>query len=492
MSSRMPRSLGDLPQELLEAIMTNIRHHADLSSLSRTSKKLHHRTSRTLYTNITMVWRGQYAAHADSRYHSSKVRQRRDAPTIDKLLRTLLEQPLLAEHLVSMDLESRGYRSSRIKYSPPKEHLLFEKVFDTSHTGLIRKAFDEIPIGDSDFVKRLIDGVLGHDLDAIIVLMLLKCHNLKHLAMDINIFRRNIYMSQILAKLLPGGGPRPLPYLRTIKLGTTLLEDETAYHLYENRSWTCPSNILRLSDYLPIFYISGLREATLCLPEVPYEITFEWPLSPPQLASLTALHLTDSMLHPESLHHILCVTPQLVTFTYEVWHDCGRFDAGAIPSALLHVRSTLQHLKINIEHLVDKGNGTLGYYIGDWVIGYCSLRNMLHLKTIAIPVCFLLGWTRMDAPALADVLPPNVTVLELWGDLDDADEYDWNDGDLLKPTMRKFFEQTDIEVTFPHLKKVELMRFYWEGGDDEIIVLAEHQGVKFAMTPNVINRPGSK
>ncbi|KAF2832542.1 hypothetical protein CC86DRAFT_91037 [Ophiobolus disseminans] len=102
------------------------------------------------------------------------------------------------------------------------------------------------------------------------------------------------------------------------------------------------------------------------------------------------------------------------------------------------------------------------------------------LQTLSISSCVLLGWWNERAPALADVLPPNINTLRLVDDCAWYEGLELEEEDLMA-SLRSFVAHGRWRTTTQHLRNMEISYKEWEG-KTELQDLCEQNGVACTIT----------
>jgi hypothetical protein len=469
--NRFAVSLPNLPQELMDNITSLLQRPADVSSLSMTCKSVRAATVQCLFQDITMVW------YADSTVERVGGEPKRNGtPRIDCLLRTLLENPESANYVFTLDFQIAGYRASRYHKSPHKPQLP-TMAASKLYTLLVDNALRRVGPHWTAIHETIRHGVLNNEFDAVVALVLLLCPRLASLNLGIDILLYNKFLATILGHALPGQ-TSAFQQLKTPRLGTNTLaaEHTSRFRVEYPRKW--PEATLDLPAYLPLFYLPALQDVEMSLPWSRYGVSFKWPQLPsPNLKSLRTLHLPECSMEPRDLHKILLSTPNLVALKYNCWlFYTKRLDASVLSAALEPVKNTLKHLEVKLNFWSSE---TVAPGEDDederYVDGACSLKNMIALETLSISACVLAGWWNATARAFADVLPPNVTSLQLVGDCYWFENFDWQQSQLLA-ALRTFVEQEQWKQSTPRLQEIRVAYTEWEE-DEELSHLCEQNGL---------------
>jgi hypothetical protein len=114
---------------------------------------------------------------------------------------------------------------------------------------------------------------------------------------------------------------------------------------------------------------------------------------------------------------LLEYTPKLTLLSYRYSldyyenHDPEPIDTKRLTDALKHVSGTLKHLMIGYKLNAIRPRPPRDQRAPPVPHLPCSLKHLAVLEDLTIPLDVLLGWRIEKAPALADVLPPNLVNL---------------------------------------------------------------------------------
>jgi hypothetical protein len=120
-------------------------------------------------------------------------------------------------------------------------------------------------------------------------------------------------------------------------------------------------------------------------------------------------------LDDRTAEQILEFTPRLESLIYIFPHDhywdsdIACMDTRRLSNALVHVKSTLKHLKIGYRLTSLRPRGPKSRPTHLVQNAGCSLRHLIALESLRVPLTILLGW-QLEA-ALATMLPPSLVTL---------------------------------------------------------------------------------
>ncbi|KAF2488264.1 hypothetical protein BU16DRAFT_568428 [Lophium mytilinum] len=366
--------LTKLPDELIVAIFADVAYE-DIFSLSKTCRHLRRIALPTLFHTITVTWATTERKNRILRNHS-----------VGLLFRTIVQDSSLAALVKVVNL--------RVK--DPSVYRLFEKPTDSyitpSEEALILKAV-EIMAGQNKVYSK---GIIFQDQPHLSAALLLQqCTGLQSLSIHALFLSDGILSHMIRMALMDPEPSKCLPWMKNMRSFT--VED----------GWGTPY-LKQLPAVLRVEY----HDATL----------------------LTTLQLLRTALRPGEVHLILSHTPNLAVLELDFLRPSSAqtLDLEILGLALYLteeklVRFTLRHEvfadeAVDVETLADVYEGTL-----------CSLRTFYALTHLNISLGCLHGQTSaQEAPALADVLPPNLQQLTINDDLWGFDALNWKDCEIME------------------------------------------------------------
>jgi hypothetical protein len=417
-----------LPPELLDHILSYLFKQdsthgirpsiPDLLSISRTSGRLRLHALPFIYRDI-------------------RLSDRSSQWGMKLLLRTLLSQPGLLEHIrtVCLDTENPDWRKdwpwpgSQL-FTPHDSYLLasFMRGIGMEPNAFIEEYFESLRHQPSEELKIPEDTVLtaakfntgsSPVSVALIVALLLTCPSSKLLDLRL-VVNEGVYglgeFWEILKQLMQSEGAGSLHHVQKLSyvgyreehslrgLGGWEPSDRPDQRLSPARRnqhallFGIPMESISLST-------SGWGSGSLV-----HELThgdFEY--------ALTSMTLSTCGTAP--LVATLRVCPHLKTLNYSCVIKDDSFDAEALGIALGHVRS-LEHVKICVDFTWEARQRRPGQ--ARWLHGNIgTLKNLVKLRTLEIPTQVLLGWD-LDTPVprlpLCDVFPASLQELTLRDD----------------------------------------------------------------------------
>ncbi|PVI08172.1 hypothetical protein DM02DRAFT_666141 [Periconia macrospinosa] len=463
MSQRQITSLATLPQELTDNITSHLVTRGDLSNLSKTCKTIRAAVLATLYENITMV---VYGTYNECTHRPAKV------PPMNFFLQTLLENPKLAHHVRSIEFKAIGHRiASQCGIKPP----LPPMAHSPSFAPLVEETTQRLRLTKTSMAIELVNGVLENDFHAVTALILLLCQNVVSVTLGLDFLIRNPFLAAVIECAVPRGtgtDPQDVIFqsLKVLEMGTNLdpKEDTDTFRVLWPRR--LPGDILRLKNYLPLFYLPVVERLVLSLPALEPGVQFRWPAESAPLSKLTSLLLPECSVPPEILRKVLASTPYLVRLEYDCsLHTYERFDASAFEAGLDLVKDTLVHLETRI-HFWSRETVQPMDEEEVWVTNGCSLRGMRALRHVSLPICVLLGWEYATAARLAEALPPDLLTLRLQGDFCYYAGDEW-DEERLTPCLQTFIADGNWTLSTPMLQRIVVA--YGHDGFEEASLLED-------------------
>ncbi|KAB8073744.1 hypothetical protein BDV29DRAFT_201671 [Aspergillus leporis] len=393
-----------------------------------------------LYSKIQFTWQKKHD------YYSNLEAP----PPITQLLRTLLSKPQLAAHITSLHLDGKAYVLHDTRFKLPKIHIpknqLYELIMFIHRTG--------VPYRDW-WSRELHDG----SVDALVALLLAQLSSLKYLHLGHAFTRQSVLIGIVLRLAICEPG--------TYKLGNFQRLQELSFFHRESRDEACDRKIKNTVNILPFFYLPNLQHVSASI-ENPDK--WAWLTShAPVLPKLKSLDLTN--IREGYLGEILAVTKNLQTLRWKWYYDSGveddfitqTVDLDQIAAALSHVQGTLTDLAITADCQPAAAVGDQ-FFPGLEAVGSLrALVNFDQIKTLQIPLAFLVGFAQDRTKRLQDVIPRNVEFLIITDDLalqnmDNMEEewpaWEWKDYailGLLESWLREWTRWT------PYLSRITLL-----------------------------------
>jgi hypothetical protein len=251
----------------------------------------------------------------------------------------------------------------------------------------------------------------------------------------------------------------------TYKLGDFQRLEQVSFLHRESRDKACESNVKNTAAILPFFYLPNLRHMSASIQNLD---KWAWPAPhPPAPSKLKSLDLR--IIREGCLGQLLAVTKNLDTLGWKWYYDFSveddfvtqTVDLDQIAAALSHVRGTLTELTIT----ADCQPGVNGqFFPGLEAVGSLrALVNFDQLKTLQIPLAFLVGFAQDETKRLQDFIPRNVEFLTITDDLalqnsDYLEEewplWEWKDYAILGLLRSWLKEWTQCT---PHLGRITLL-----------------------------------
>lgn len=494
-------SLGSLPRELFDAVMSNIEDRADFSSLSRTCKAIRSLTIQLVFENVTMLWannvRQRYDVRdsqmiANLRKQNSRVTETEpgcECPRLDLLLRSILENPKLGNYVQKINLQCFGWDRARFGRKPS----LPPPPDTDEYQALVLAAMRRTGISKSRLKEHFELGLKTNEIDIAIDFLIVLCPNIESLTLSVDIVARN----PVLRLLLEDYAWSPdtsecilrLQHLKDIQFGTGTHRGECGNTL-DTLVRTEPGRdlLLQLHSCFNILSLPELKEAQLSLPlliGVWEREAYRLPVEAKPSSTMQVLRLHQCAIEPSFLQSLLNLTPFITHLEYEFeLYSYIKMQAQDLAPALSCIKRSLKHLKITLD-MWSTGDQFMGQYLEfneeyEYIEGHCSLRELVALETVTIPSCILLGWTNSKSPDLVDVLPENLVSICLTDDFGWCDSYEKEEEEML-PILRKFVAGNSWTRTSPRLESVNIKAHEWKAVD-ETVALFKDSGLACEVT----------
>lgn len=393
-----------------------------------------------LYSKIQFTWQKKHD------YYSNLEAP----PPITQLLRTLLSKPQLAAYITSLHLDGKAYTLHVTRFKLPKIHIPEDSL--DKLIAFIRRS--GVPYRDW-WSRELHDG----SVDALVALLLAQLSSLKYLHLGRAFMRQSALTGMVLRSAICEPG--------SFKLGNFQHLQELSFIHRESRDEACDRKVKNTADILPFFYLPNLQHVSASI-ENPDK--WAWPAPhapvPPKLKSLDLTNIREGYLG-----EILAVTKSLQTLRWKWYHDSGveddfitqTVDLDQIATALSHVQGTLTDLAITADCQPAAAVGDQFFPGLEAVGSLTALVKFDRIKTLHIPLAFLVGFAQDRTKRLQDVIPRNVEFLTITDDLalqniDNIEEqwpaWEWKDYailGLLESWLREWTRWT------PHLIHITLL-----------------------------------
>ncbi len=400
----------------------------DLSVLSKTSNKIRAAVEPVLYREITLEW------HKNIRKH---------AP-VHLLVRTLLNRPDMALCVHRLELRgskprndweacpwSRSYSlpagpSISIWTAEEKSCFTAEEIYNMKRLFL---TFHDKPKDAWDQAFN------GGEVDLFIAILLFQLSSLQCLIVESDFQRDTGFAGDVLRHEMGANPTHGFPALRTVTYSPDIVSDIQVRYLKVD-----------LDQVLPLLSAPNIASLSMSLPQ----LEIGWPHDQIPLSSLTFLALRHTQLSEENMGGLLRAMPRLKSLEYHSHYDVdsggrpGRshqeyFDCEKLDNSLIHVTSTLESLVISIRFSSLQSGVALGGFRG-MKSRSISLRHVVKLEALEIPILLLFGWESDSQIIMSDLLPSGLQKLCLTDDLYELDESDWTDEKLLE-LIETYLEQ---------------------------------------------------
>ncbi|KAK3354085.1 hypothetical protein B0T25DRAFT_545965 [Lasiosphaeria hispida] len=226
------------------------------------------------------------------------------------------------------------------------------------------------------------------------------------------------------------------------------------------------SRIIRPSEppwVQAVFCVPSLEHLCTVLPRVS-----EDQITGANLPVLRSLKLVDHLTEPDAISTLLSKAPKLESLTYFLIEDTDDLAAdadyershqnewAAFVEALSHVAASFKTLKISIDEAAtsDYPPDTMD---GEWMMGISrrrgripSLRHLIHLAKLEIPIYLLLGFSAEHRTPLSSILPPSLRKLYLRDDhVYDDDLVGATSEDVVSMISSYLLDRSSTGVTVP-------------------------------------------
>ncbi|KAM3532839.1 hypothetical protein MY4038_003845 [Beauveria bassiana] len=411
--------LKDWPNELLLSFL-NLLPLTDLLSMIKVCKSIYAVSLPLVYSTIETTW-------ALGR-----------TPPVVLLLRSLVERPELADHVRDLRLEGNGV--------PGRPELRELPAFPID-SSLLSKAAKIIQSTKVPFADLWIHELQSGTVDAIVALLLAMLPNLTSLFLGPNFTVRSRLWGGMLQCALCKP-QKTLPAYKNLRHVTSKFRAKEYFY----------TDICNAADVLPLFYLPSIEDLSISI-DNPAEFT--WPAShapSPSIISLDIYRLRESRLGPvlsvlkalQKLHWHWSYQPDL---DEDVSKGVVRLDTAA--AALDEVADTLTDLTITA---MTRPNYSVGDYDPPPLEIQASLDGLSRLrklKNLSLPWAFLMGFSKSPTKRLLSALPPSLEVLRLTADLDDQDEWEWEEEDSVIDAIK--FELASLNLSrHPSLRRIIL------------------------------------
>ena len=410
--------LFELPQELLEIVLSYLPPSQDVLNLSRTCKALHAKTIAHLYSNINMQWQAGHATRPLTVADEDVVHALRP----NFLLQTILAEPAYAQSITALKLQSTGLgvccyscfgdprRREPLEKRHPnvaptwtnaKQRLALNAVRNARLEWHHRGRGDAFAVGGCSWYEA----ILMYDLDATMALLVWMCPNLASLDLGFHIGDDVVYLPEVMWKLSSAGAePQALGCrkLRNVHLGHVHIagEEEQPSDRWSRVRYLHPH--LDWWGYWALFWCPNIQKIELGLMDEIAHAGFQKATSLPVCSTLTTLRLGESSMKPDTLAKLLSCTPALRRLDYEYWVRDQAFitvDCASLSAALNSVKSTLEHLRFFCQ-LHSPGSVD--------VHENCDFRDYPVLSSLHVSPAVILGGEASLWPRIEEVMPSSL------------------------------------------------------------------------------------
>ncbi|OAQ67911.1 DNA mismatch repair protein [Pochonia chlamydosporia 170] len=384
------KTLLDCSEDLLLSVL-DFLSFGDLLSMSIVNKYIHTLTRPHLYSKVKTTWALNHT------------------PPVSLLLRSILDAPELSSYVRSLRLVGHEFHENPGLKEPPACPIA---------TSSLSKASKLIQRTRVPFAKLWIDELQSGTVDAVVAVLLLLLPNLRSLHLGPNF----TIHSRLLGNLLQYALCKPskeyqLPTFENLSSITFCRRAKEHRHLTANNTadpahTPTPSSLVSLEVY-------RLREA--------------------QLKQLLSVVKGLQKLHWHWFYQ-LDLNPDVSRNVVEL---------DTIAAALNQARDTLTDLTIDAETCPKL---LVGDYDPPTLEMRASLDDLVHmgkLRRLSVPWVFLMGFSVPSAKKLADSLPLSLELLILTANLDDNDDWEWDDDSIVSAVKSGLEDRAVLRLTKP-------------------------------------------
>ncbi|KID96144.1 F-box domain, cyclin-like protein, partial [Metarhizium majus ARSEF 297] len=406
------------PSELLLSLLELLSLN-DLLSMSRVNKSIRALALPLVYSTVEVSWT----------WHRT--------PPVILLLQSLLERRELSGYIRNLRLVGNGFKDRPELREPP--------VFPLG-AHLLSKATDVIESTRVPFTKLWIDELHSGSVDAIVALLLAMVPNLTSLRLGPNFTVRSRLWGGIFRCALCGP---PNTYNLPAYEGLRSVKSE-----FRTKEWH-HIDVCNAADVLALFYLPRIQNLSVSI-DSPVE--FAWPCShppaPSSIVSLDIYRLRESRIGPvlsvlkglQRLHWHWSYQPDL---DEEVSQGVLDLDTAAI--ALNQVADTLTDLTISAITRPRISDGDYDPPLLGFQGSLDGMSRLGKLRKLRLPWVFLMGFSESPATKLLSALPLGLEQLELTADLNDHEEWEWDDDDSIIHAVK-------LELASPSLSRYTCLR----------------------------------
>ncbi|KAF1844782.1 uncharacterized protein K460DRAFT_376398 [Cucurbitaria berberidis CBS 394.84] len=428
-------AFSHLPPELVEYVVTYLQQ-ADICAFARTSKSLYALAVPILYRHVDL-----------------SVLSEDRLPRIDRFCLNIISDTRLASRVESLRL---GQQPSKVVHEGAR-WLATDKHFDDDL--MLHRAMQFLR---NQFViteeERIVEGIYKREYSAFAALILLVLPTLQHLEIA-HSFSTSVLLVQVALSNLNNPDRPPSQAL------LNRLSSINKFSLNVNRlSGLVYPRTLVHSIFDSILNLPGITKLEFSLPDGQGHGMFGLPLHDPHArrgplvaeirpTMITTLVIRSTGTLLQILPSLLSCTPQLQSFTYDLFYNCNGLrvnddriiDLAAWSDLLQEVRATLQKLVFSVEYCHTDKYPFQQPSIGDKLYGYLDLTNFPQLHTLEAPFPFLTGDVDFSITTeIYPLLPPNLRHLSLRPDLSHAQALFPLDTSILPSGLT--FQESEIEA----------------------------------------------
>ncbi|KAF5139340.1 hypothetical protein E5D57_003135 [Metarhizium anisopliae] len=411
--------LGEWPSELIISLL-DLLPLTDLLSMGRVNKYMRNVAEPLVYSAIEITW------------------ALRSTPPAMLLLPTILDRPDLASHVRTLRLQGDGFKNHPEVREPP--------AFPVSPL-LLDKATKFIQSTGVPFAKSWIGELQLGTVDAIVAALLASMPNLTTLYLGPNFTIKSRLWGGVLRCALCQPKEYHLPTFTQLRHVTSEYRAKEWHH----------RDIVNTADVLPFFYLPNIEHLSVSIDN---PAQFAWPSDPPAPSSIVSLdlyRLRESRLAPvlsvlrglQKLHWNWLYQPDL---DKDISKDVVELDTAA--AALSYVRDTLTDLTIRA---ITRPRISVGDYDPPSLEIQASLDSISSfnkLMRLCVPWVFLMGFSPSLSRKILNALPLHLEFLDLAADLDDHEEWEWDDDSVLDAVRSELAGRT--LSSRPHLRQITL------------------------------------
>ena len=390
----------------------------------------------------------------------SKKAHHMGLPPIHLLLRTVLENPLLA--LKIKNVRFHGLKLPTIYHTTPSvtsdqngqsQADLYAVLRLVKLAGLPAKPRSGV---DETWIGEAVNG----NAELYQALFISQLHNVEALAIGFDDASPLLWLSAIFSHILCSGRIVPATSqfcrLRRVELCNDMVCRNLAA-VSDSESGRILSSVL-LSLALP-----NIQDLRAVFPGIDTDSdpshSSPW-LLPSSGTMLTRLHLRRSELKPRSLGGLLALTPQLVHLKYDlcrVWMypiaPMPTLDCSALTEVFDHVANTLKSLVLCLQILAETEIDDISAVKGLGISGNTTFARLTYLVELEAPLIALLGSSSIPRLKLISQVPRGLEKPSVRDDLAHQQIYHWRSHETLD-CMEEFAENMSGMHSLETLERV--------------------------------------